>query len=163
MTSLNTVHACRSNGFAQQAASSPAATPAEAAVYEAPPTGPTQHTGGSIDTASHDTMMAHHQTGKPGSAAASHTSGLAEGESGPAGSEAKPGPSSPSVQQSALPDEAASPKGWCATEKLLVASLASGTSCHAMLSPVIAAGIIEKARKHIAVGLVIIVGWQEHF
>lgn len=142
---------CRSDEFAQQAASSIAAAPAEAAVYEAPPTGPPQHTspqhtGGVVETASHDTMMAHHQTGKPGYAAAKNTSGLAEGEIGLAGSGAQPGPS---AQQSALPDEAASPKGWCAAEKLLVAT---GSSCHAVLSPVLAADNcqVAHASQHIA-------------
>ena len=96
-----------------------------------------------METASHDIMMAHHQTGKPSYAVAKHTPGLAEGEIGPAGSEAQSGPSSPSAQQSALLDEAASPKGWCATEKFLVASLVIGINCHAVLSPVLAAGAIE--------------------
>ena len=95
-----------------------------------------------METASHDTMLAHHQTGKPGYATAPDTPGLAEGEVGPAGSGVQPGPSSPSVHQSALPDEAASPKGWYAAEKLFVAGLMSSTRCHAVLGPVLAADII---------------------
>ena len=134
---------CRSDEFAQQAASSIAAGPAEVAMYEAPPTGPTQHAEESMETASHDTMMAHHQTGKPGDVAAKTTPGFAEGETGPAGGDAQPGPSSRSVQQSALPDAAASPKSWCDAEKLLVACLMSGISCHAVLSPVLPAGTTE--------------------
>ena len=98
-----------------------------------------------METASHDTAMAHHQTGKPGDAAAQNTPGLTQGpEVGPAGSDAQPGPSRRSVPQSASPDEAASPKGWCATEKLLVLGVMSGTSCHAVLSPVLGAGITEQ-------------------
>lgn len=98
-----------------------------------------------METASHDTTMAHHQTGKPGYAAAKNAPGLTQGpEIGPAGSDAQPGPSRRSIPQSAQPDEAASPKGWCATEKLLVPGLMSGTSCHAVLSPVLAADITEQ-------------------
>lgn len=109
--SLSLLHACRLDERPQQAALMAASPAGETIVYDAPPTGPPQQAGVGTEGASHDMLMAHHQTGNKG------TSGMAEVGSGSA---AQSGSSSPSVQRSALPDEAAgsstpSPKGWWAT------------------------------------------------
>lgn len=118
--SLSQLCACRSDDFPQQPASSTAA-PAEAIVYEAPPTGPAPQVGGSAEAASHDVMMAHHQTGNIDHAATKGNSGTKDSGSPPAAQSA----SSPSVQRSTLPDEAASSstasaKGWWATDEILL-------------------------------------------
>ena len=109
---LSLLYECRSHDLPQQAAILTAAPAAEAIVYDAPPMGPPQPDP--VEAASHDMMMAHYQTGNTDYAAGKGMSEMAGGGSGAA---AQSDPSSPSVQRSALPNEAAGssigpPKGW---------------------------------------------------